>query len=68
MDYAYVSGDKLHKVSSYDIPKGAEPGKNVFLTVEMEAFRDRGTYTTTWALVEGGNTYFCPLTLTIIVK
>lgn len=68
MDYAYVSGAKLHKVSSYDIPKGAESGKNVFLSVEMEAFRDRGTYTTQWALVEGGNTYFCSLTLTIVVK
>jgi len=67
MDYAYVSGDKLHKVASYDIPKGAESGKNVFLTVEMEAFKNRGTYTTKWALVEDNN-YFCPLILTIVVK
>jgi len=67
MDYAYVSGDKLHKVASYDIPKGAESGKNVFLTVEMAAFKNGGTYTTKWALVEN-NKYFCPLTLTIVVK
>lgn len=67
MDYAYYSGAKLHKVASYDIPKGAEPRKNIFLTVEMEAFKDQGTYTTQWALVED-NFYFCPLTLTIVVK
>lgn len=67
MDYSFYSGAKLHKVASYDIPKGAEPGKNVFLTVEMEAFKDKGTYTTQWSLVED-NFYFCPLTLTIVVK
>lgn len=67
MDYVYVSGDKLHKVSSYDIPKGVELGKNVFLTVDMEAFKNRGTYTTTWALV-ADNIYFCPMTLTIVVN
>lgn len=67
MDYVYYSGAKLHKVASYDIPKGAETGKNVFLTVEMETFKDKGTYTTQWALKED-NVYFCPMTLTIVVK
>jgi len=65
--YVYVSGDKLHKVTSYSIPKGAETGKNVFLTVDMETFKNRGTYRTTWSLV-AENTYFCPLTLTIVVN
>lgn len=65
--YVYVSGDKLHKVSSYSIPKGAETGKNVFLTVDMEAFKDKGSYQTTWALLVD-NRYFCPLTLSIIVQ
>jgi len=67
MDYAFYSGAKLHKVASYDIPKGAETGKNVFLTVEMAAFKDNGTYTTQWAL-NVDDVYFCPLTLTIIVN
>lgn len=67
MDYVYYKGAKLHKVASYDIPKGAETGKNVYLTVEMAAFKDRGTYTTQWALKED-NVYFCPMTLTIIVE
>lgn len=67
MDYVFYSGAKLHKVASYDIPKGAETGKNVFLPVAMEAFKDRGTYTTQWAL-KVDNVYFCPMTLTIIVK
>jgi hypothetical protein len=67
MDYVYVSGDKLHKVSLYDLPKGVETGKNVFLHVDMETFRNPGTYSTTWALV-AENIYFCRLTLTIIVQ
>ena len=67
MDYVYVSGDKLHEVSSYDLPKGVEQGKNVFLPVAMETFRDRGTYSTLWALVVDNN-YFCRLTLTVIVQ
>jgi hypothetical protein len=67
MNYVYVSGDKLHKVASYDIPKGAETGKNVFLTVEMETFKNGGTYTTKWALVKD-NQYFCPMTITIVVN
>jgi hypothetical protein len=67
MDYVYVSGDKLHEVSSYSIPKGVEPGKNVFLTVEMATFRNAGTYTTKWALVVD-TIYFCNLTLTVVVN
>jgi len=67
MDYVYSSGERLHKVASYSIPKGAEPGKNVVLPVDMEAPKDRGTFTTTWALVVD-NHYFCPLTLTIVVQ
>lgn len=67
MDYVYVSGAKLHEVSSYSIPKGAEPGKNVFLPVEMETFKDAGIYTTTWALAVD-DIYFCNLSLTIVVE
>ena len=67
MDYVYVSGDRLHKVASYDLPKGVEPGKNVFLPVEMETFRSPGSYTTRWALLVN-NIYFCNLTLTVIVQ
>lgn len=67
MDYVYYNGAKLHKVASYDLPKGAEPGKNVFLTVDMEAFKDGGTFTTQWAL-KIDNIYFCPMALTIVVK
>ena len=67
MDYVYVSGDKLHEVSSYDLPKGVEIGRNVYLPVDMETFRDPGTYSTMWALVVD-NIYFCRLTLTVIVQ
>ncbi len=67
MDYVYESGNKLHKVETYSIPKGVEPGKNVFLPAEMEAPKNKGTYTTRWALVVD-NHYFCPMTLTIVVN
>ena len=67
MDYMYVRGDRLHKVSSYSIPKGAETGKNVVLPVDMETPKNLGTYTTTWALVVD-NFQFCPMTLTIVVQ
>jgi hypothetical protein len=67
MDYVYVSGAKLHEVSSYDLPKGVETGRNVYLPVDMETFRDPGTYSTMWALVVDNN-YFCRLTLTVIVQ
>ena len=67
MDYVYVSGAKLHEVSSYDLPRGVEQGRNIFLPVDMETFRDPGTYTTTWALVTE-DIYFCRLTLTVIVQ
>ncbi len=62
-----MSGDKLHEVASYSIPKGVEPGKNVFLPVEMATFRSPGSYTTKWALVVD-TIYFCNLTLTVIVN
>ena len=67
MNYMYVGGDKLHKVASYQIPKGAETGKNVILTADMAAPKETGTFNTTWALVVD-NFYFCPLTLKIVVQ
>ncbi|MEB2333785.1 MAG: NBR1-Ig-like domain-containing protein [Anaerolineaceae bacterium] len=67
MSYVFYSGDKLHKVSSYVIPKAVETRKNVLLPVEMSAFKKRGTYSTQWAL-KMDNIYFCPMTLTIIVR
>lgn len=67
MNYTYVSGDKLHKVTSYQIPKGAEIGKNVILTADMEAPKETGVFTTTWGLVVEDH-YFCPLTLKIVVQ
>ena len=67
MDYVYTGGDKLHKVESYSIPKGVEPGKQVYLPVEMETPKNRGTYTTRWSLVVD-NHYFCPMMLTIVVQ
>lgn len=63
----YVSGDELHKKASYALPNDVLVGESVGLGVDMEAPKTPGSYSTTWALKKGGQT-FCTRTLNIIVK
>lgn len=65
--YAYLSGDKIHIVSGYDLSETLASGNILDLGVDMQAPKDPGTYTTTWTL-QTANKTFCPLTLTIKVK
>jgi hypothetical protein len=67
VDYSYLSGDKIHKVESYDLPAGVEPGGSISIIVEMLAPKDPGSYTTAWSLRVDTNK-FCPLILTITVN
>jgi hypothetical protein len=67
VDYIYLSGDKIHKVESYDLPAGVESGGSISIVVDMVAPKDPGSYSTTWALRVDTNK-FCPLTLTIVVN
>ncbi len=67
VDYAYSSGDKLHKISSYDLSEHVPHGGVTDLGVNMQAPKDPGTYTTTWNM-RAGETLFCPLNLTIVVQ
>jgi hypothetical protein len=67
IDYIYVSGDKFHKVSGYDLPENVRTGNSVQLGVDMRAPKDPGTYNTTWTLRVGRNE-FCPLRFTIVVR
>ncbi len=67
VDYAYISGDKIHKVSLYDLSQTIKVGDSTNLVVAMSAPKDPGTYVTNWALQAGSNN-FCTMTLGIVVK
>ncbi len=67
VDYAYLSGDKFHKVAAYDLTTTVARGDTTLLDVAMQAPKNAGTYTTTWSLRVGTST-FCPVSLTIVVK
>jgi hypothetical protein len=67
VDYAYLSGDKFHKVSAYDLPQTIKVGETTDLIVDMLAPKDPGTYVTNWTLQVGPNN-FCTMTLAIGVK
>jgi hypothetical protein len=67
VDYLYSSGDKLHKVSGYDLSKSVKVGDSLDLGVDMQAPKNSGTYTTTWTM-RSGDKKFCTMTLTIVVK
>ena len=67
VDYVYSSGDKIHKISGYDMTSNVSVGESIDLGVDMQAPKNSGTYTTTWTMRSGSKT-FCPMTLTIVVK
>jgi len=67
VDYIYSSGDKIHKVSGYDLDENVRTGNSIDLGVDMQADKNPGTYTTTWTMRAGSKT-FCTLTLTINVR
>ena len=67
VDYIFSSGDKLHKVSGYDLSKNVRVGDSLDLGVDMQAPKNSGTYTTTWTM-RSGDKKFCTMTLTIVVK
>ncbi len=67
VDFLYDSGDKIHKVSSYDLEKTVKPGQNITLSASMQAPKTSANYTTYWVL-RVGNTYFCKLTVYIFVQ
>jgi hypothetical protein len=67
VDYVYSSGDKIHKISGYDLTKNVKTGDSLELGVDMQAPKSSGTYTTNWTMRAGDKT-FCTMTLTIVVK
>ncbi|HUE99990.1 MAG TPA: NBR1-Ig-like domain-containing protein [Anaerolineales bacterium] len=67
IDHIYTSGDKIHKISGYDLDSNVRVGNSIDLGVDMQAPKDPGTYTTTWNL-RSGSRNFCTMTLTIVVR
>jgi hypothetical protein len=67
VDYIYLSGDKFHKISGYDLPENVPAGNSTQIGVDLQAPKDPGTYNTTWTL-RVGNNEFCPLRFTIVVR
>ena len=65
-DYRYISGDKLHIQSIYDLEKNVIAGDTIELFVNMQTPANVGTYSTSWRIVIGKE-QFCPLNLNIIV-
>ncbi len=67
VDFVYSSGDKIHKVSGYDLQKDVNPGKTIKLAVDMQAPKTAANYTTYWELRSGGKV-FCKMTVVINVN
>ena len=67
-DYKYIKGTEMQKFGdAYDLNQVVATGEKVTLTVDMLAPADPGTYSATWALVQG-NTILCTLPVKIVVK
>ena len=67
VDYHYLSGDKLHKQSVYDLPDSVPTGGQIDIIVNMKAPKQEGTYLTNWSL-RVGKQDFCKLKVTVEVK
>lgn len=67
IDILYSSGDRIHKVSGYDLDSNVRVGDSIDVGVDMQAPKDPGTYNTTWVMRRGDNA-FCTLRLTIVVR
>ena len=68
VDYKLVSGTEMQKYGkSFDFKTTVKSGETVKIVVDMLAPNTAGTYTTTWAIVEGSTT-LCSLPITVVVK
>jgi len=67
VDFVYSSGDKIHKVSGYDLDKNVNVGQTVTLSVSMQAPKTSANYTTFWTLRLGDKT-FCKVSIYIVVN
>jgi hypothetical protein len=67
-DYKYIKGTEMQKYEKvFDLTEEVKSGGKVTLRVDMSAPTDPGTYSATWALVQG-STVLCNLPVKIVVK
>jgi hypothetical protein len=67
VDFVYVSGTKMHKFADIqDLPLDVVKNGNITLILDMLAPATNGTYSETWALVQGGST-ICTMVVSIKV-
>jgi hypothetical protein len=64
--FTYLRGAKMYDYALVQLVTSVAPGQEVILSVHMRAPRDLTMYTTTWSLRQG-DTFFCPLKLSIYV-
>jgi hypothetical protein len=67
VDFIYDSGDRIHRVAGYDLSANVRSGDTTNFSAAMEAPQNPGTYSTTWTL-RRGNTEYCRMSLTIVVR
>ena len=67
--YAFYGGTPMYaKEAAYQIPEDIMRGGKLKMTIDFEAPKEPGLYTTYWAILTGGNTRVCRMYLTVIVK
>jgi len=67
VDWVYVSGTKMQKFGDiHDLPLDVVKGGTISLILDMTAPASNGTYSDTWALVQGSTT-ICTMSVTIKV-
>ena len=67
VEFTYLRGAKLYDYALVHLKTSVAPGQEVILSVHMRAPRNPTKYTTSWSLRQG-DTFFCPLTLSIYVE
>ena len=67
VEFTYLRGAKLYDYAVVHLVTSVAPGQDVILSVHMRAPRKPAGYTTSWSLRQG-NTFFCPLMLSIFVE
>jgi len=68
VDFKYISGTKMYKrTSGYDLSADVASGSSIDLIVDSIAPSSAGTYSMTWALMQGTTT-LCNMTVTIRVQ
>jgi hypothetical protein len=67
VEFTYLRGARLYDSSLVDLKTSVAPGQEVILSVHMRAPVNSTRYTTTWSLRQG-DTFFCPLMLSIYVE